>query len=295
MLSVIIQVLFTCRLVSGFHVTCINKRCCISCNYSRYLRKKMHGLQKQPKVVSALQLAIQPEIEDFHMPDAGVHNLVIARSEKSTCRERRLSALVCRPDDVLQIHCRTNGEVNIRDYRQLFLCFRNTDYRWTLFSSGSLDMLDHASDVSSIAQLGIDATIAGGRKPKSAPGVFTGTDKRYSSKCPQSYIGYFDGYRIAVAGINQFDDQDALIKVKKFFSGPDICNIFRLVLAVDSTFDINDWFIIAWQMLGNTDPNRDIIFFSDNSMFINGTIKVFNRSGFSRKWPNIVCVHQRIL
>ena len=33
--------------------------------------------------------------------------------------------------------------------------------------------------------------------------------------------------------------------------------IFRLILAVDHTVDVNDLFMVAWQILGNTDPERD--------------------------------------
>lgn len=288
-----------------FHVTCITHRkdavypatiAGIPPQEDAWLTKATEKLFLAP-----LSFAIQPEIEDFHMPDAGVaHNLVIVKIRKVYPGQGKkvISSLFGAGQMMFSKYIVvTNGEVNIRDYRQLFLhVLRNTDYRQDLlFSSGPLDMLDHASDVSSIGgKLGIDATIKlVEEKPLNQHREFLPEQdiNGILQKCPAvlTSVSLFDGYRIAVAGINQFDDQDALIKVKKFFSGPDICNIFRLVLAVDSTFDINDWFIIVWQMLGNTDPNRDIIFFSDNSMFINGTIKVFNRSGFSRKWPNIVC------
>ena len=62
-----------------------------------------------------------------------------------------------------------------------------------------------------------------------------------------------------------------------------------LILAVDDTVDVNDWFTVAWQVLGNSDPQRDIVFISDNSLFIDGTIKAFRKGGFPRKWPNVVC------
>ena len=51
-----------------------------------FLHRKMPGLQKQLKKYFFLpvKLDLQPEIEDFHMPDAGVaHNLVIVKISKS--------------------------------------------------------------------------------------------------------------------------------------------------------------------------------------------------------------------
>ncbi|NLA48211.1 MAG: hypothetical protein GX876_01980 [Bacteroidales bacterium] len=66
-------------------------------------------------------------------------------------------------------------------------------------------------------------------------------------------------------------------------------SIFRLVLAVDDRVDVKDWFVIAWQILGNTDPGRDIVFLSDNSILADGTAKIFGRRAFMRKWPNVVC------
>ena len=52
---------------------------------------------------------------------------------------------------------------------------------------------------------------------------------------------------------------------------------------------MKDIFTVVWQILGNTDPARDIVFISENTLFIDGTIKAFSQRPFKRKWPNIVC------
>jgi 4-hydroxy-3-polyprenylbenzoate decarboxylase len=47
--------------------------------------------------------------------------------------------------------------------------------------------------------------------------------------------------------------------------------------------------MVAWQVLGNSDPKRDHEYISPSSIIIDGTIKAFRKGGFTRKWPNVVC------
>jgi 3-polyprenyl-4-hydroxybenzoate decarboxylase len=68
-----------------------------------------------------------------------------------------------------------------------------------------------------------------------------------------------------------------------------LSGIFRLVVAVDHTVDVNDKFMVAWQALGNSDPVRDHILISPFTILIDGTIKFYRDGGFARSWPNIVC------
>jgi 3-polyprenyl-4-hydroxybenzoate decarboxylase len=65
--------------------------------------------------------------------------------------------------------------------------------------------------------------------------------------------------------------------------------IFRLVVAVDHTVDLDDLFMVAWQVLGNSDPARDHCFISPDSLLVDGTLKFYREGGFPRRWPNIVC------
>jgi 4-hydroxy-3-polyprenylbenzoate decarboxylase len=65
-------------------------------------------------------------------------------------------------------------------------------------------------------------------------------------------------------------------------------DIFKLILVVDYTVDVNDLFMVTWQILANSDPQRDHEFLSLRSILIDGTIKAYRKGGFTRKWPNIV-------
>ena len=88
--------------------------------------------------------------------------------------------------------------------------------------------------------------------------------------------------------MNRSEDADIIEKVKSMFSTNDPDKIFRLIIVVDHTVDVTDLFMVAWQLLGNSDPQRDHEFISPFSVMIDGTIKAYRKGGFPRKWPNVV-------
>jgi 4-hydroxy-3-polyprenylbenzoate decarboxylase len=61
-----------------------------------------------------------------------------------------------------------------------------------------------------------------------------------------------------------------------------------LILMVDHKADVHNLFMVAWQMLGNSDPLRDHTLIDHTVLLIDGTIKFFRPGGFPRRWPNIV-------
>lgn len=279
--------------------------------------------------LAPLKFAIQPEIEDFHMPDAGVaHNLAIVKIRKTYPGQGKkvISALLGAGQMMFTKYLAVvSGDVDIRNYTQLLgHVLDNTVFRRDLlFSQGPLDVLDHASDLPLLGgKLGIDATVKTGEELTTDPSDeflsqynipdgkgnnrqanaenSSGSSPQVSyqhirnevlRKCRNacSSFALLEGYPVLVAGTGQYDDPDALKKLKEVFSEPDMKSVFRLVLAVDDRLDVKDWFTIVWQILGNTDPGRDIIFLSDNSILADGTAKIFGKRAFKRKWPNIVC------
>lgn len=64
---------------------------------------------------------------------------------------------------------------------------------------------------------------------------------------------------------------------------------FKLIIIVDDTVDVHDPAMVAWQLLGNSDPVRDHYYIFSGTLLIDGTIKLFRKAGFARKWPNVVC------
>jgi 4-hydroxy-3-polyprenylbenzoate decarboxylase len=252
-----------------------------------------------------LKLALQPEIEDFHMPDAGTaHNLVIVKIHKSYPGQGRkvINSLFGAGQMMFTKYLAVvSGEVDIRNYRELILhILKNTDLQSDLlFSSGPLDVLDHSSDNFSYGgKLGIDGTV------KMA--------EEYPSQCLKSdskdllqesgmdievkilsnagiKFSHVSGVPVIVAGVDQASDPNAIVNLKKFLAEAEHEKAQGLILAVDLNVSLEDMTMVAWQVLGNTDPGRDIGLLSGGKMFIDGTLKVFSRLPFPRKWPNVVC------
>jgi 4-hydroxy-3-polyprenylbenzoate decarboxylase len=255
--------------------------------------------------LAPLRLAISPEIEDFHMPAPGVaHNLLIVKIRKSYPGQGKkvISSLSGAGQMMFTKYLVVvSGEINIRNYKELVLhILKNTDFRMDLlFSAGPLDVLDHSSDTYSLGgKLGIDGTIkleeelpsghpvySHGKSLNTIPGIkniekFMG---EYKS------VNLLNDLPVLIIGLNQSEDPSSVEKSKRRLSKEDLSGIYGIILAVDQAVDINDLFMVVWQMLGNTDPKRDIEYISDNMIFVDGTIKAFRHDGFRRRWPNVVC------
>jgi 4-hydroxy-3-polyprenylbenzoate decarboxylase len=253
--------------------------------------------------LAPLKLALQSEIEDFHMPDAGVaHNLVIVKIKKSYPGQGKkvISSLFGAGQMMFTKYLVVvSGETDIRNYREVAEhIFENTGFRSDLlFSSGPLDVLDHASDTFSMGgKLGVDASVKlkdelSGRNNDSTGEIMISEEVpeslriKVSERCTD--LRFISGLPVMVAGVNQESNSSAVDDLKK-----EIREInpegLRLIIAVDHTLDLSDLFTAAWQILGNSDPRRDIELISDNLLFLDGTIKAFHSYGFPRRWPNVV-------
>lgn len=256
--------------------------------------------------LSPVRLTMLPEVEDFHMPDAGVaHNLVIVKIKKSYPGQgmKVLNSLSGAGQMMFTKYMIVvSGDVNIRNYKDLLshILF-NTDLRKDLlFGHGPLDVLDHSSDNYSFGgKLGIDATVkhteeTAGKENVIKSNLPTGnrlkfdfTDSNIITKFNLALLQ--EGNPVIIVSVNRSEDQDAVDKVIDIFKKADVEEIFKLILVVDYTVDVNDLHMVAWQLLGNSDPERDHVFISSRSILFDGTIKAYRKNGFPRKWPNVVC------
>ena len=116
--------------------------------------------------LAPVRMTLQPEVEDFHMPDAGIaHNLVIVKIKKSYPGQgmKILHSLMGAGQMMFTKYMIVvSGEIDIRDYAALIThVFENVDFsKDLLFSTGPLDVLDHSSDSFSFGgKAGLDATI----------------------------------------------------------------------------------------------------------------------------------------
>ncbi len=255
--------------------------------------------------LAPIKMALQPEITDFHMPDAGVaHNLVIVKIEKLYPGQGKkvISSLFGAGQMMFTKYIVVvSGKIDIRDYYELTRhVFENSDLRTDLlFSAGPLDVLDHSSDISTLGgKLGIDATE---KLPEELPKKKDSDHRDYSGSREEftdyasdliSVSGSVSPVKdlpVIVIGVDQSGDRSAVKKTLDRLRGPGLKGIPRLILTVDHTVDTENIFMVAWQVLGNSDPGRDIERLPDDTLVIDGTIKAFREGGFPRKWPNIVC------
>jgi 4-hydroxy-3-polyprenylbenzoate decarboxylase len=193
-----------------------------------------------------------------------------------------------------------SGEVDIRNYRELILhILKNTDFQSDLFfSSGPLDVLDHSSDNFSYGgKLGIDGTVkmaeeSPSQNRKSDGKVLPperGMDIEVKTLSDAGIkFSHVSGIPVIVAGVDQASDPDSIVNLKKCLAEAEHENAQGLILAVDYNVLLEDITMVAWQVLANTDPGRDIVLLTGEKLFIDGTLKVFSRFLFPRKWPNVV-------
>lgn len=248
--------------------------------------------------LSPVKLSLAPEVIDFHMPTAGTaHNLLIVKIEKSYPGQgvKVLNSLSGAGQLMFaKFIIVVSGSVNIRNYNELGRhIFRNIDFRADIiFNKGPLDVLDHASDNFSFGgKAGLDATVKleeEGPARNELSGNYSDVGQEMvNSRIITSYNNLADdGLPVLIISINPSADPDAVKTVKQYLGSKILSPC--LILAVDHTVDVNDLFTVTWQVLSNTDPLRDHEF-TGSSLFIDGTIKIYGRSGFKRDWPNVVC------
>jgi 4-hydroxy-3-polyprenylbenzoate decarboxylase len=254
--------------------------------------------------LSPIKMTLQPEIEDFHMPDAGVaHNLVVVKINKSYPGQgmKVLNSLAGAGQMMFSKYIvAVSGDTNIRDYSQLARhVFENTGMsRDLLFGKGPLDVLDHASDAFSFGgKLCVDATI---KLPEELAGMNRSApppETPRSNIADQTETPFTDinlsllnsSVPVAVLSADSQKDPDFRDNIISYLrKAGDYTNV-RLFLLVDHTVDVTDLHMVVWQILGNTDPLRDHIYVSESCLLIDGTIKIFRKEGFPRRWPNVVC------
>ncbi len=293
-----------------FHVTCITH------SNKAFYPATLVGIPPQEDAwitkaterlfLSPVRMTLQPEIEDFHMPDAGVaHNLVVVKIRKSYPGQgmKVISSLSGAGQMMFTKYMIVvSGDLNIRNYKELLLhVLANVDYqRDLIFSHGPLDVLDHSSDSYSFGgKVGIDGTIKLAEETQGIEEIadtarpdisnikfdFSGSNiiKNYN---PSLLSG---GIPVLIISVDRSGDTEVVEKVKNLFRGGSYGSILRLILIVDHTVDVNDLFMVVWQLLGNSDPQRDHELISEGSLLLDGTIKAYRNGGFPRKWPNIVC------
>jgi 4-hydroxy-3-polyprenylbenzoate decarboxylase len=255
--------------------------------------------------LAPIKIAFQPEIEDFHLPVEGIaHNLLIVKIKKSFPGQgmKVISSLFGTGQMMFTKYLVVvSGDINIRDYYELMIhLFSNVDIaRDLVFSHGPLDILDHSAEAFSFGgKLGVDATIKLSEETKEKDDQRINNSQLELLKLNllsdknliKDYnINLFEkGIPIIIISVNRYEDPEVIEKIISNLKRIDHGDFRYIALVVDHTVDPGDYSTVAWQILGNSDPERDHEYISPASIIIDGTIKAYRKGGFSRKWPNVV-------
>ena len=293
-----------------FHITCVTYRknavypatiVGVPPQEDAWFTKAAEKIFLQP-----VKMTLQPEIVDFHLPDAGVsHNLLVVKINKSYPGQgmKTISALMGAGQMMFTKYLiAVDGNVDIRNYNELALhAFANVSICGDImFMKGPLDALDHASDAFSFGgKMGIDATVKMNEEIAQPAEAYLPVDSAVYSVIDKiigdgvavnaNVSAMQKGIPVVIFSVNRAADADIVKKLALRLNEDAITASVRLVIAVDGAVDTNDFYTAAWQTLGNSDPLRDHEFIGDNTLLIDGTTKAFRQGGFPRRWANVVC------
>jgi 4-hydroxy-3-polyprenylbenzoate decarboxylase len=293
-------------LYPAFHVTCITHSgnavypatiVGIPPQEDAWLAKTTSAIFMPP-----LKLAVQPEIDDIHLPDAGVaHNLAIVRINKSYPGQgmKVISSLSGAGQMMFSKYIIVvSGDVDIRNYRDLTKhVIKHTSVQSDIvFTHGPLDVLDHSSGRFSFGgKAGIDATV---KLPEEIVNNVSESVKG-KKRDPFSFSHRLvrnlnadlnlEGIGVAIMAVDTSEDPDPGGSIAALLKKENHADLPELILVVDHTVDIYDYFMVAWQTLGNTDPVRDHYIISPRTIMLDATIKLTKSGKFRGEWPNIVC------
>ncbi|WP_057954915.1 menaquinone biosynthesis decarboxylase [Salinivirga cyanobacteriivorans] len=263
-----------------FHVTCITHR-----NDAVFpativgippMEDAFMGEISEHLFLKPLQIGIAPEVKDMHMPVVGVvHNLVIVSANvKYEGQAFKIANALWGAGQMMftKYIIVVDHNIDIRDYNAVFKAVLNIS-NWqekTLFSKGPLDILDHSSDAQSVGgKLCIDATV-------NQDGV---TQNMNSVEIPESIDAMLFGDGLLVVFTRAFDKDFTIVS-----------NHYKqckgIVVFVEKGLQDLNINTLAWYILGNTDPVRDIKI-KDDIVLIDA-LRKHGRKDFKRPWPDLV-------
>lgn len=263
-----------------FHVTCITHR--KNAIYPATIvgvppmEDALMGEISEKIFLKPLQIGIAPEVNDMHMPVAGVvHNMVIVSADiQYQGQVFKIANALWGAGQMMftKYIIVVDKHIDVRNYGEVFSCFENNvDFQADLlFSRGPLDILDHTSAEQAVGgKLCIDAT-----------------KKHRKSIMEPSESGVLDKPNVRQFGEKLFfvfsDDihENSEIAQAKMRVSKGV-----IVCVEEELLDLN-LFTLVWYVLGNTDPVRDIQL-DNQTLFVDARRK-HKREGFARAWPDLV-------
>lgn len=243
--------------------------------------------------LSPIRLTMHPEIIDMHMPVEGVfHNLLIFKIKKQYegHAEKIINGLWGAGQMMFtKLIIAVDENTDIFNYKEIArqLSARMNSTENIIFSKGPSDILDHAAGKYAYGgKLGIDAT---GETQVSEISAFVNKQKILTEYPEIKQINdTLPGENISLVIIS-FEKQkkNHITELSKKLLSDNCINGVKCLVSIDAHADVFELKDIAWMVLNNIDPGRDITFCED-VLIIDGTRKTKEFDGFERPWPNVI-------
>lgn len=277
-----------------FHITCITHRkdaifpatiVGVPPMEDFYLGKATERIFLKP-----IQIAIAPEIIDIRLPSYGVaHNLVLikTRTHYQGQNIKIMNALLGAGQMMFSkvIIC-FNESVNIHNDNEILATLTKiTDLQdKIIISKGPSDVLDHSSYKFTY----------GGKLLIDAGDVLCPYDNKikvsYDKQTGEVLIGENKILILKQPDGNNTSFKEAARKLIKDNKHPEL----RIIIVIDDIDFTGSPYLLAWYVLNNTDPAHDCII-EDNILIIDAGIKTRSKDGFTREWPNVVCMNKETI
>ncbi len=287
-----------------FHVTCITHRrnaiypatiVGIPPQEDAYIGKATERIFLGP-----IRLTMHPDVEDIHMPVEGVfHNLVIFKTQPYFDGQalKIINGLWGAGQMMFtKVILAVDMKEPLTDYMALarYVSSRVNVDEDIIMSKGPSDVLDHSARKFAFAgKLGIDAC---GEPQDLEHPTLINWDK-ISERCPEivrineSLVPL--GISLLIISIKKSDDF-SMLDLTDRLSGEEMIENVKCLVYVDEAVDVYDMNLVAWLVLNNIDPTKDVeVFFK--RLHIDGTIKTKKHDYFTRDWPNVIAMDDDII
>ena len=293
----------------GFHVTCITHR------KNAVYPATIVGIPPQEDAWIAvateklflppIQISMIPELQDMHMPEAGVaHNIALfsINNEYPGQGKKVLNSIWGAGQMMFtKFAVVVESESDLRNYKSLAkaICRKVDPKKDLFFAQGPMDVLDHSAQKFAFGgKLGFDAT------GKDLEEIDFPEESNILSKMASLRNNYPE-----INDVNTSLLTDSipiiLISFKKSIKGHsrNLAQEINIQMAndyipfwifVDEDVNIKDLYQTAWIVGNNTDPHRDSWLATNPDkqgqakLFIDATRKTKDLDGFIREWPNPV-------
>jgi len=243
--------------------------------------------------LSPIRLTMQPEIMDMHMPVEGVmHNLVIIKIKKQFDgqSEKIINGLWGAGQMMFaKLIIAVDEHTDIFNYKEIArtLSGRVDLNENIIYSKGPADILDHAAEKYAYSgKIGIDAT---GEVNANEIPVIIETEKILNEIPEIKQVNdTLPSENISLVIISFEKNKINHIKeLTKYFLENKLISGVKCLVFVDRQVDVYDLKDVAWLVLNNIDPSRDI-FIHEGVLIVDGTHKTKEFDGFDRPWPNVI-------